>query len=1129
MNNIMDEYGYQQNQNIIEETGVRINTNNREDNPIGIPQEFIEAGVDEEKDQLNVQYFKLEKYYQEKYPETEIILMIQNGKFFEIYGKTLSNNNTVSIDELEDGSLKTYIDYVGGNFSPKKCKYIDENNCEYTVCIGGRPDYIKDVENLINLECTCIIYFQKSDENNPEKKIRRKRKIFSTGITPLFNFNKPSEITFEEKKFGCISFYPHRKINKNNTIKISFSCISFRTNEVFASEIIIDDYTIKDSWNNLINTLYEYRCQELLIFKPDNLELKKLNDYIPYLKNGPKIFVFDIPFNIRGLLNKMKNIIRDVYKNNINNISFFKEYPDSIGIYHSIGELFNRVNEQNPDLLNHIKQPKSITFSEKMELGNQPHIQLNILPSGIFTEMTKRSGKSERMKSVLTLNDNHITSMGKRMFKNLISRPIINSQILKQRYNYIELCIPIYEKMRSKLRGIIDISAFHTKLCQTNQLTFINIYEYYNQVNKIINIANEFRDYINENNYLIPEWFNYNELINYCELINIEFRNKLSVNIDDNDNNNDNDDNNDNNDNDNIYNIIDDDIYVKCLNNRDYLASIETVSEYKNDINFIHTYLCEAIQKIEGKKMKNNTIKKLVTNNGENEFIFTDARYKKFNKDIKNDRHPTNIKLPSDISFNKNNIKPKPNSNQKKKNKSMIYIFPDEYIETVNTSKQIIENCRQEVLESFKNLFIETNPTPIINFISNLDVWCNQCLLLNKGYCIPNINENSEDSYIKMDDVTHPIMKEIVAYTPNSIDFNTNDKRGILLYGVNESGKSSFMKSIGMNIYLAQCGFVVSCKNMEYSPYEKLFTRIQSQDNIWEGNSTYRIEVEDLFHICRRANNKSFILADEPCHGTETSSAIELVLSIIELLNEEHSQYLFTTHLHELKEHPIVYNSLNGGGLRLFNIPIEYNKENNEIRYPRKLQEGVGLRKYGIMVAKVHNIPDKLSIILDKIQNDNRVNNIRTNRTRECRYNSEININRCSICGATDNLEVDHSIEQQYANEYGYVEDNNGRRFNKNIPVNLNVLCKKCHNDKTNNEIDAIIIDTSNGQRVEYIQANNEKTRRTQIIMEYVQSHPDMGERELINNFKNDYPNIKAPNKKRIRICKNKIMKLELD
>ena len=135
----------------------------------------------------------------------------------------------------------------------------------------------------------------------------------------------------------------------------------------------------------------------------------------------------------------------------------------------------------------------------------------------------------------------------------------------------------------------------------------------------------------------------------------------------------------------------------------------------------------------------------------------------------------------------------------------------------------------------------------------------------------------------------HPIVEKLstdTTYIPHNIELGyETDQNGILLYGINSSGKSTLMKSIGLNVILAQIGYFVSCSHFEFSPYNSLFTRISGNDNLFRGLSSFMVEMMELMAILKRNNNNTLVIADEICRGTEEKSANIIVSYMYVLLD----------------------------------------------------------------------------------------------------------------------------------------------------------------------------------------------------------------------------------------------------
>ena len=122
---------------------------------------------------------------------------------------------------------------------------------------------------------------------------------------------------------------------------------------------------------------------------------------------------------------------------------------------------------------------------------------------------------------------------------------------------------------------------------------------------------------------------------------------------------------------------------------------------------------------------------------------------------------------------------------------------------------------------------------------------------------------------------------------------------GILLFGLNQSGKSSLIKSIALNIIMAQAGCFVPCK-LTLKPYAKIITRLSSNDNLFKGQSSFIVEMNELRSILKKSNDKTLIIGDEICRGTEYLSANAIVAATILKLVGLKAKFMFATHLHDL-------------------------------------------------------------------------------------------------------------------------------------------------------------------------------------------------------------------------------------
>lgn len=347
------------------------------------------------------------------------------------------------------------------------------------------------------------------------------------------------------------------------------------------------------------------------------------------------------------------------------------------------------------------------------------------------------------------------------------------------------------------------------------------------------------------------------------------------------------------------------------------------------------------------------------------------------------------------------------------------------------------------VFAKFKILFNMTN-----EFITNVD-YLNSCAILSlkKGYVKPIIQEQKH-SFVDAKKIRHPIVERIIdyEYVPHDIIIGNQDLKGMLIYGLNSSGKSVLMKSIGLCIIMAQCGLYVPADSFIFSPYHKLMTRITGNDNIFKGLSSFGIEMSEINSILKRSDEKTLIIGDEICRGTEHISGNALVAATIIKLSKLNPTFIFTTHLHEIMSLDEIKNISN---VKAFHLKVSYDTKTEALIYDRKLTEGCGEPIYGITVAKYiiqdNGFIDDATNIKNKLLNN--YDTLISGKTSK--YNSDIYVYECNVCHTKDNikltnLETHHINFQKDCDENDVVK--NKKHIKKNDKANLVVLCQECHN-----------------------------------------------------------------------------------
>jgi len=375
---------------------------------------------------------------------------------------------------------------------------------------------------------------------------------------------------------------------------------------------------------------------------------------------------------------------------------------------------------------------------------------------------------------------------------------------------------------------------------------------------------------------------------------------------------------------------------------------------------------------------------------------------------------------------------------------------------------KIMNLANKEYLNFMKSLHIKFTSMyqKIAKFIGYLDfIKCGAVVSLDNNYVKPElVVEGVENGFVKVKQLRHPIVEKIneeVEYIPNDLSIGRDENNqennkcieGMLIYGLNSAGKSTIMKALGLSVILAQIGYYVPAQEFIYHPYKSIYARITGNDNILKGLSSFALEMLEVRAILARADKHTLVIGDEVCRGTEYVSGNAIVASTILRLAEKHSSFIFATHLHEIPEIKEVKNLEN---VKPFHIVVDYDEDNDNLIFERKLKEGSGPRIYGITVAKFLIHDNDFIKQAQSIKNDLLKQSKHILTDKFSKYNSKIFVNSCENCGkemikedfCDTGLET-HHINHQAECENGFVKKKPHLKMNSK--ANLVVICKECH------------------------------------------------------------------------------------
>jgi DNA mismatch repair protein MutS len=416
--------------------------------------------------------------------------------------------------------------------------------------------------------------------------------------------------------------------------------------------------------------------------------------------------------------------------------------------------------------------------------------------------------------------------------------------------------------------------------------------------------------------------------------------------------------------------------------------------------------------------------------------------------DIKSELKDKKFKI-YDYTVNFNNIIAKPISSSS----NIVKLTDNNHMKTVNAEiVNILHNLSLKVLDTYQefvNTLMNTYSSiipEVIKYIADVD-WYTSCAknVSQYKYTRPVIdNQHNSKSYVNARDLRHPIIERLLTqtdYVPNDISLDTTNI-GILLYGINSAGKSSISKAIGLCVIMAQAGMYVPCSSFTYWPYNEIFTRIPSGDDMLKGQSTFVVEVSELRNILKRATEHSLVIGDELASGTESVSALAIVSAGILQLYKRNTSFIFATHLHDLCN---ISHLKKLDKLAIYHLSVSY--DGSKLIYDRKLKAGQGHTLYGLEVCKSLNLGDEFLEIANQVRQEIIDIAPKIHSDKQSRYNAGFYVDICSIC-SKQAKEVHHIQNQAAADKDGFIGN-----IHKNKLSNLMAVCEECHDKIHANKI----------------------------------------------------------------------------
>lgn len=240
--------------------------------------------------------------------------------------------------------------------------------------------------------------------------------------------------------------------------------------------------------------------------------------------------------------------------------------------------------------------------------------------------------------------------------------------------------------------------------------------------------------------------------------------------------------------------------------------------------------------------------------------------------------------------------------------------------------------------------------------IARLDVLCSFAYVAERNnYCMPSVNTSGR---IILKSSRHPVVESILegAFVPNDVLLDKKDNRVSIITGPNMAGKSTFMRQTALIVFMAQIGSFVPAESAEIGIVDAIYTRVGASDDLAAGQSTFMVEMSEVAHILREATSDSLLILDEIGRGTSTFDGMSIARAVLEYVADKRhlgAKALFATHYHELT---VLEDIIDG----VVNYNIAVKKHGDDITFLRRIVRGGADDSYGIEVAKLAGIPDRV-------------------------------------------------------------------------------------------------------------------------------------------------------------------------
>lgn len=996
-------------------------------------------------------YFKLQQEYEKKYGNS-VCVLIQVGKFYELYEYDPSRENQITFD----GSNLELKHLLKEKSSQNVGKAVDLSLILNMRLTSKNKDKPHSIENPFMMGFPCPSYESHRDLilSNGYTIVRIDQKVGSVEREVVEISSPGTELSFTRSSNTIVSIYLEcTRPNLKNLAKMVMVCglssLDICTGVSNIAEIYSKDKDETYALLEIYRFLESQRPIELILHA-NKVPLDQIHSYKKYLTENLELDRYPI---------------RIVQMNAIDGIYFKESYQESMlhkalgtnyqpGTTNLIDELdlelfqYGRVSymvllqycyEHNEKIIDRLQKPK-VGWTDQgkhLILTHNAINQLDLVP--------KQFNKSKDLDCLASVLDLTCTEIGSRFLRQQLLNPITDPIEIGSRYDMTDELLnhpDLSQKIDLLLKRLPDIE----KLQRKSQIGLLRPKEFVMLFNGYFTVQSIYRDIfdhcsMNDKSCLKDLFLSSDQTIEFNKVLTelwtkVDFEKLDAAKI--------------------VKNQIQTHESFFIPNRDQEIDQLqEGLAYYQKWLNSICDHFNDLLSGTRGKKIEpvldrakaSDDLEELEQGDLTIYLYTTPSKANTLKKSGKIDHS-----ICGTLEF------------QEMRAKSKTLITSEVIRNVIDAIEKYQKALEQKLTSKYNELvgFLGSSKFfhAITGFIARLDLVRTSALLaIRYNYHRPIMDPSPGPSYFAISGMRHPLIERIIRneYIPNDLELN---QTGMILFGVNSTGKTSMIKSPACILIMAQVGLFTPGK-LKYRIFKRIITRLSGNDDLLKGQSSFIIEMNEVNTILRNADENTLVIGDELCRGTESLSGTSLTVAMVKTLVDRKCCFMFSTHMHHLPEVDIIKELLGSNKITIQHLTAEYDLSLDQLVYNRKLGSGAGSSLYGLEVCKSLAMDPKFLEYANAIRRELQGIPEQLVTAKTSRYNSSIHMTECFFCKKTFQLQTHHIREQSKADERGYVE---------HVPINSNYnllpICQPCHHDLHANRIQIIQQQTLQGVNI---------------------------------------------------------------